>query len=73
MVMAGIVTNRAGVAVGRRVADDVAMHLRASAAGVHVGVWQQAHQRDREGGHDCGDARGPGKRHDVASMSALAG
>lgn len=63
VVMAGIVANRAAVMVGRSIADDVSMHLDAIPAGVQVGVWQQAHQRDRKSGRDRGDARGQGRKH----------
>ena len=61
--MARIVAHCRAVVVRRSVADDVAMHQSAIPAGVHVGVWQQAHQRDRESGRDRGDARGQGRKH----------
>lgn len=72
-VPAAVVLHRAGVVIGRRLADDMPMHHPVIATGVHVRVRQQTHQRDRESGHGRGDARGQSKIHDVASMSALAG
>lgn len=73
VIVAALVANRLGVLVGRGLADDMPMHHLAIASRMHMRIRQQAHQRDRESGNDCGDARGPGKRHDVVSMSALAG
>ena len=61
--MAGIVPDRTVVVVCRSVADDVPMYPCAIPAGVQVGVGQQAHQHDRESGHDRGDARGQSTRH----------
>lgn len=63
MIVAGIVANRTAVVVCRSAADDVSMYQRAIPAGVQVGVWQQAHQHDRECGRDRGDARGQGRKH----------